>query len=503
MGNRGDMRTVPGRTSSVVVIGAGLGGLSAALRLAGAGRKVTVVERQAIPGGRAGRLELGGYTFDTGPTVLTMPELIDDALGCVGESIDDRLELIRVDPAYRARFADGSTIDVHTDFDAMSAEIARTCGAADVDGYRRFVGYLKKLYELERPTFIDRNLDGVAELIGPAAVRLLAMGGLRKLAPVVGSFLKDDRLRRIFSFQAMYAGLAPQEALAIYAVISYMDCVRGVYFPRGGMHAVPAALAAAAAAAGVEFRYNTEVSHIDVHAGRASAVVIAGGERIAADAVVVNADLPIAYRELLDPEWTPAAVKRLSYSPSCVLLHAGSTRSYDHLKHHTIEFGSAWESTFDQIIKRGELMTDPSFLVSNPTATDPSLAPAGRQTYYALFPCPNTVSGSAIDWAEAGPRYRDQLVATMDARGMPGFGESIEVEKLVTPADWRAQGIAAGAPFSASHRLFQTGPLRRPTLDRNIENLVFCGANTQPGVGVPMVLLSGRLAAERITGFAA
>ncbi len=491
---------MPGRTESVVIVGAGLGGLSAALRLAGAGRRVTVLERAAVPGGRAGRLELGGYRFDTGPTVLTMPELIDDAFACVGERTAHRLDLIRVDPAYRARFADGSSIDVHTDVEDMTQEITRTCSPRDADGYRRFVAYLKKLYELERPTFIDRNLDGVAGLVGLPALRLLSMGGLRKLAPVVGHFLKDDRLRRIFSFQAMYAGLAPQEALAIYAVISYMDCVRGVYFPRGGMHELPRAMAAAAATAGVDFRYETDVARIEVNGGRASGVVTTTGERLAADVVVVNADLPIAYLELLDPTYTPNAVKRLRYSPSCVLLHAGSSARYDHIEHHTIEFGGAWDRTFDEIIDRGELMSDPSFLVSNPTATDPSLAPAGRQTYYALFPCPNTVSGAALDWSELGKRYRDDMVSAMEARGMSGFGNSIEVEQMVTPADWRAMGLAAGAPFSASHRLLQTGPLRRPTLDRNIENLVFCGANTQPGVGVPMVLLSGRLAAERITG---
>lgn len=494
------MRTVPGRTESVIIIGAGLGGLSAALRLAGAGRKVTVIERESVPGGRAGRLELGGYSFDTGPTVLTMPELIEDAFNCVGESMSDRLELIRVDPAYRARFADGTTLDVHADFDAMTAEIADKCGPADVDGYRRFVEYLRKLYELERPDFIDRNLDSVTELIGPSAVKLLAMGGLRKLAPVVNKFLVDDRLRRIFSFQAMYAGLAPQEALAIYAVISYMDCVRGVYFPRGGMHALPMAMAAAATAAGVTFRYDTSAAHIEVHAGRAGAVILESGERLACDVVVANVDLPMVYRDLLDPAYTPAAVKKLNYSPSCVLMHVGSSASYDHLLHHTIEFGQAWDSTFDEIIHQGKTMSDPSFLISNPSLTDPSLAPAGKHSYYALFPCPNTVAGKNIDWRTRQHSYRDHMVSRMEERGMTGFGDSIEVEQLVTPDDWRAMGLAAGAPFSASHTLLQTGPLRRPTLDPGIENLVFCGANTQPGVGVPMVLLSGRLAAERITG---
>ena len=479
-------------------MGAGLGGLSAALRLAGAGRQVTVIERGAQPGGRAGRLDLDGYRFDTGPTVLTMPELIADAFACVGESMDDWLDLIPLPTAYRARFADGSSIDVHTDADAMADEIARTCSPRDVDGYRRFVAYLHQLYTVEMAQFIDRNLDSPLSLASPASIRLLGMGGLRRLAPKVGQFLTDDRLRRIFSFQAMYAGLAPQDALAIYAVISYMDTVAGVYFPRGGMHELPRAMAAAAEKHGVTIRYGTAAERIEVSDGRARAVVTDAGERIAADAVVVNADLPVAYRELLPPQYRPRRLEKLKYSPSCFLLHAGARVRYPDLAHHTISFGQAWEQTFRQIIDTGELMSDPSFLVSNPSSTDPTLAPDDGQTYYVLFPTPNLTAD--LDWSVIGPRYREEVLSTLESRGFPGFADAIEVERVVTPADWGAGGLAAGAPFAAAHSLFQSGPFRAPTLDRRIENLVFCGSNTQPGVGVPMVLLSGRLAAARITG---
>ncbi len=493
------MRTVPGPTDSVVVVGAGLGGLSAALHLAGAGRHVTVIEREAIPGGRAGLIQDHGYYFDTGPSVLTMPGLVAAPLAAVGERLDNWLTLHRLDPAYRARFADGSTIDVHPDVDAMAAEIAATCGPKDAAGYRRFVRYLRALYRLEMANFIDRNLDSPLQLLHPPLARLVAMGGLRKLSRVVASFVADERLRRMFSFQAMYAGLAPAQALAIYAVITYMDCVEGVYFPEGGMHAVPRAMAAAAAAHGVTFRYRTAVDRIEVIGGRATAVRTTDGDRIPADAVVVNADLPVAYQELLPPGYTPRRVKRLRYSPSAVVLHAGSAAVYEDPVHHTIEFGDAWEHTFEQIIDRGETMSDPSFLLTTPTVTDPSLAPAGRNTYYALFPTPNLQRGH-IDWATHGPQYREQILQTLETRGYAGFSDGIECSYLVTPADWAAQGLAAGAPFAAAHSFAQTGPFRPTNLDRRVENLVFAGSNTQPGVGVPMVLVSGRLAAERITG---
>ena len=491
-------RRVSGRTDRVIIIGAGLGGLSAALRLSAAGRDVTVLERSDRPGGRAGRIDLDGYRFDTGPTVLTMPELIDDAFACVGEKTGDWLDLIPLSPAYRANFADGSAIDIHTDFDAMSEEIRRTCSGRDVDGYRDFVKFLRELYVLERDQFIDQNLDSPLQLATPAALRLLTMGGLRRLSPKVGQYLHDDRLRRIFSFQAMYAGLAPQDALAIYAVIAYMDTVAGVYFPRGGMHEVPLAMAGAAEKHGVSFRYGTAAERIEVTSDRASAVITADGERIPADVVVVNADLPVAYRELLPEQYRPRRLAKLAYSPSCFLLHAGSTASFPDLTHHTISFGTAWDETFKQIIDRGELMSDPSFLVSNPSRTDPALAPAGSQTYYVLFPTPNLTAD--LDWSVIGPRYRDEIISTLEQRGLTGFGAGIEVERSITPADWGASGLAEGAPFAAAHSFIQSGPFRAPTLDRRIGNLVFCGSNTQPGVGVPMVLLSGRLAAERITG---
>ena len=493
------MRTVTGPTDSVVVVGAGLGGLSAALYLAGAGRHVTVVEREGIPGGRTGMIRDHGYFFDTGPTVLTMPELLARPLRAVGEDIDSWLTLHRLDPAYRARFADGSSIDVRADPEEMAEEITRTCGSQDAAGYLEFVAYLRRLYQLQMPHFIDRNLDSPLQLLGLPLAKLAAMGGFRKLGTKVASFVRDERLRRLFSFQAMYAGMSPAQALAIYSVITYMDCVEGVYFPEGGMHAVPRALAGAASRHGVSFRYHTAVARIELSAGRATGVITSDGERIPADVVIVNADLPTAYNELLPPGYTPRRVKRLTYSPSAAVLHAGSAATYDGMLHHTIEFGAAWEGTFSQIIDRGELMSDPSFLLTTPTITDPLLAPAGRHTYYSLFPTPNLARGG-IDWATRGEAYRDHMIATIESRGYPGFGEGIECSHLVTPAHWRAQGLAAGAPFAASHRFGQTGPFRSSTLAPKVENLVFAGSNVQPGVGVPMVLVSGRLAAARVLG---
>lgn len=506
------MRTVTGRTDRVVVVGAGLGGLACALHLAGAGRQVTVLEREPAPGGRAGRRSTGGYEFDTGPTVLTMPELIAEALDAVGEELTDWLDLTRLDPAYRAHYPDGSTLDVISDTARMAAEVSRVCGPREADGYLRFVDFARELWRLERADFIDRNLDAPTDLITANLLRLLAAGAFRRLQPKVDQFFADPRTRRVFSFQAMYAGLAPHDALAVYAVIAYLDAVAGVYFPRGGVHAVARAMAGAAEKHGVRIRYGATVTRVLTAGDRATGVLTADGEHVPADVVVLNPDLPTAYRALLPP--VRRHRPRLRYSPSAVVLHIGSRQEYRRIAHHNIHFGRAWRQTFDQVIRRGELMSDPSLLVTNPSRTDPSMAPTGRHTYYVLAPVPNLERaplawrgsphwpGSSHPSGSLADRYADELVGTLEQRGYVGFADAVEVREVVTPAEWAAAGMAAGTPFAAAHTLGQTGPFRPGNLHPTLRNVVFVGSGTQPGVGVPMVLISGRLGAARVTGTA-
>jgi phytoene desaturase len=494
------MRTVTGSTQRVVIVGAGLGGLACALHLTAAGREVTVVEREQGPGGLAGRLSLGGYDFDTGPTVLTMPELVAEALAAVDERLADWLELTRLEPAYRAHFHDGSTLDVIAQPDRMAAEVARVCGGPEADGYLRFVHYVQKLWRLERRDFIDRNLDGPRDLLTLGLLRLVLAGGFRRMYANNRRFFRDPRTRRVFSFQALYAGVSPFDALALYSVIAYLDSVAGVWFPKGGIHAVPRVLALAAEKHGVQFRYGTSVDFVDVQGGRATGVVTDDGERIPADAVVLNPDLPVAYRQLLPS--APRRLRRLRHSPSAVVLHIGSKQRYGKIAHHNIHFGQSWRRTFDEVIKEGRLMSDPSLLVTNPTRTDPGLAPPHRQSYYVLAPVPNLAVGD-LDWrGRLSREYAGELTATLEARGYYDFGAGIEVSRVVTPADWADIGLSAGTPFSAAHTLGQSGPFRPANIDPALSNVVFVGSGTQPGVGVPMVLISGKLAAQRITGAA-
>ncbi len=492
------MRTVRGATERVVIVGAGLGGLSCALRLAATGREVVVVERDSRPGGRAGRLSIGGYDFDTGPTVLTMPEILAETFASADEDMGSWLTLDRLDPAYRAFFPDGSTLDVIADPARMADEIARVCGPREAAGYLRFVEFTRGLWALQRNDFIDRNLDSPRDLMHLGLLKLIGQGGFRRLSAKVDDYFADPRTQRIFSFQSLYAGVAPHQALALYAVIAYLDTIAGVYFPRGGVHAVPQALAAAAEKHGVTFRYDTTVSSVETSAGRANAVRTTEGERIPADVVVLNPDLPVAYRDLLPR--TPRRVRRLRQSPSAVVLHVGSTQRYGKIAHHNIHFGSAWRGTFDEITRRGDLMSDPSLLVTNPTRTEPALAPPDREIYYVLAPAPNLVVGDQAWQNGLARRYAAELVATLEARGYYDFGAGIELSHVVTPADWAAAGMAGGSPFASAHTLWQTGPFRPSNMHPALDNVVFVGSGTQPGVGVPMVLISGKLAAQRVTG---
>jgi phytoene desaturase len=490
--------------NAVVVIGAGLAGLSAACNLAGRGYNVTVVEREELPGGRAGVLQQDGFSFDIGPTVLTMPDLIADAIrsatGDLSTGLGELLPMRRLDPAYRACFADGTTINVRHGREAMREEIGQTCGSVDAAAFDSFVDWLRRLYVLEMPNFIDRNFDSPLGLFSSpsALVQLVRLGAFGRLGAAVRRRFADPRLHRLFSFQAMYAGLAPDSALALYAVITYMDTIESVWFPEGGIHAVPTVMAQVAEKAGVTFRYGETVEAVlRSPTGQVAGVRTASGERIMADAVVCTIDVPTAYQQLLGDLRPPLAGRRGNYSPSAVVWHVGVRGVPNALvAHHNIHFGTEWSSAFDALLKRGELMPDPSRLVTIPSLDDSALAPDGCSTLYVLEPVPNL--NGKINWStEAGP-MRERLHRFLAEHEYP---TDVITEHLVTPLDWQAQGMAAGTPFALAHTFTQTGPFRPSNVERRLHGMFFAGSGTVPGVGVPMVLISGKLAASRVADY--
>jgi phytoene desaturase len=337
-----------------------------------------------------------------------------------------------------------------------------------------------------------------------AGLELVRLGAFGRLGRKVASFFHDQRLQRIFSFQSMYAGLAPYEALSLYAVITYMDSVEGVFVPRGGMHAMATGLAEAVQKAGATIRYDSPVTRIlRDGSGRVNGVELTGdgsgaGERIDADVVVCNPDLPVAYRTLLGGVDAPRVARRGKYSPSCLLWVAGVRGAPPaDATHHNIHFGTDWDSSFKAIIHDGVRMPDPSILVTLHSLDDRSLAPDGCSSLYVLEPTPNL--DGHVDWA----RERDRAVQSLRARvaGL-GYPTDVVVERIYDPLDWQALGMERGTPFALAHTFRQTGPFRPNNIDKRVPGLVFVGSSTLPGVGVPMVLVSGKLAAQRVQQYA-
>lgn len=496
----------PTRPLEVVVVGAGIGGLSAAAHLSKAGHTVTIVERDSIPGGRAGMIVEDGFRLDNGPTVLTMPNLLADAFAAAGADMADFITIDKVDPMYRACYADGSTLFVRHGREAMTQEIREFANAKEAEAFGRFCDWLEQLYRVEMAHFIDANFDSPLDLVKPwrAGLELVKLGGFGKLGKKVASFFDDERLQRIFSFQSMYAGLAPYEALSLYAVITYMDSVEGVFVPRGGMHAMATGLAAAVEKAGVTIRYDAPVTRILRDGSGAVTGVelggneLGGGERIAADAVVCNPDLPVAYRTLLGGVEAPRVARRGKYSPSCLLWVAG-VRGLPpaDAAHHNIHFGHDWDGSFKALIHDGVRMPDPSILVTLHSLDDASLAPEGCSSIYVLEPTPNL--DGKIDWVAE----RERIMGSLRARvAQLGYPTDVVVERVYDPLDWEALGMERGTPFALAHTFLQTGPFRPNNVDRRVPGLVFTGSSTLPGVGVPMVLVSGKLAAQRVDEYA-
>ena len=352
---------------------------------------------------------------------------------------------------------------------------------------------------IEMPNFIDRNYDSPLGLLSSpgALAQLVRLGAFGRLGAAVRKRFADPRLHRLFSFQSMYAGLSPDSALALYAVITYMDTIEGVWFPEGGMHAVPTVMAQVAEKAGATLRYGDPVETIlRSPAGRVAGVRTRSGARIMADAVVCTLDLPTAYQELLGDLRPPRAARGGRYSPSAVVWHVGVREvPQAPVAHHNIHFGEEWGSAFEAL-QGGRMMPDPSRLVTVPSLDDTTMAPADCSTLYVLEPVPNL--DGKINWATEIEPLHERLHAFL---GKHGYPTEVVTEQLVTPLDWQAQGMAAGTPFALAHTFGQTGPFRPSNVERRLPGMFFAGSGTVPGVGVPMVLISGKLAASRVAAY--
>ncbi|HEX6315175.1 MAG TPA: phytoene desaturase family protein [Gemmatimonadaceae bacterium] len=484
----------------VVVIGAGFGGLAAAIRLRARGYGVEIVEKRAQPGGRAGTIRQDGFTFDTGPTIITAPQLIADLFAAAGRRMDDYVRLVPVDPFYRVRFADGAHIDWNGDHGEREAQIG-AFSPGDVAGYRRFAARAASIFEDAFP-LIDQPFNSIGAMVRavPALIRSRAW---RSVAGLVEAEVHDPRIRQLLSFHPLLIGGNPYDSPSIYALIHELERRWGVWFVMGGTTSLVAALVRLLADLGGRLRLNATVRSIEVDATRrARAVVLASGERLEADAVVCTGDVIHCSRDLVAAGARPVnsdrRLGRYRQGMSLFVLYFGTNRRYEHVAHHEILLGPRYRELLTDVFRGEALPDDFSLYLHRPTATDSSLAPDGCDAWYVLSPVPTL--RASIDWAAAGKGYRDRLVRHLSRTLLPDLDRHIVTETQIDPRYFRDElNSPEGNAFSVQPLLSQSAWFRPHSRSEDVSNLYFVGAGTHPGAGIPGVFSSARIV-ERLIG---
>ncbi len=484
----------------IVVIGSGFGGLTAAIRLQLQGHDVTIVERRDKPGGRAYVYEQDGFTFDGGPTIITAPWLIHDLFTLAGRRSEDYVTLVPVDPFYNIRFSDGSVFRYDGNREHVVEQV-RQFNPDDVAGYEKFFAggdaIFKTGFDLIDKPFL--KLTDMARVL-PDLVRLRAD---RSVASYVHRHIKDERLRQVFSFHPLLVGGNPFQTTSIYTLIHTLEQRWGVWFAMGGTGALVRAYVRLFEELGGELRLNADVEEIEIDPAkrRATGVRLVDGERLAADAVVSNADVATTYMKMVAPavrrRMTDAKLKRKRYSMSLFVIYFGTDRRYEDVAHHEILMGPRYRPLLDEIFGAKTLAEDFSLYLHRPTATDPSLAPPGCDSWYVLSPVPHL--GGKTDWREAAPRYRDAIIRYLERTYLPDLSKHIVSEHRIDPLHFEGTlNSYLGSAFSIEPTLMQSAWMRPQNRSEDIANLYFAGAGTHPGAGLPGVMSSGKIVADLI-----
>jgi phytoene desaturase len=477
-----------------IVAGAGFGGIAAALRLRARGYDVHLIDRCARLGGRGQVFEHEGFRHDAGPTVLTAPHLFEELFTLFGKRLQDYVELVEPDPWYRFHFHDGETFDYGPTEAATEAEIERL-SPRDVDGYRRLGAWSKKIYDIGFQRLSTTPFHSLGFMLRqiPHLVRLRSYESVWSM---VSRFIRDDRLRRAFSIQPLLVGGNPFDTTAIYGMINHLERTHGIWFCKGGTGALVDALERLMQEEGITITLGTTVARIRLDRRRATGVVLESGLEIAADVVVSNMDPMHVYREMLPAEvQSPVAKVRAKsgrLSMGLYVLFFGAHRTWPEVAHHTVWFGERYKELLSDIFHRKILADDFSLYVHRPTATDPSFAPEGKDSFYVLCPVPNLAGGQ--DWAVEGPKLRDRIVAALDSSMLPGLSEAITAEFAMTPEDFKSDYLSVdGAGFSLSPFFSQSAWFRFHNQAEGVESLYFVGAGTHPGAGLPGVVSSAKV----------
>jgi phytoene desaturase len=481
-------------SAHAIVIGAGFGGLAAAVRLGARGYRVTVLEQLDEPGGRAYVFRQDGFTFDAGPTIITAPFLLEELWSLCGRRLADDVDLRPIEPFYRIRFDDGVTLDCSADAAAMAAQIERIA-PGDWPGYQRFLEASEAIYAIAFERLAHQPFGSLRDMwrLLPDLVRLRSY---RSVHSFVAGFVKHPKMRFALSFHPLFVGGNPFDTTSIYAMIAFLERRWGVHFAIGGTGRIVAGLAQLIEGQGGNLRCNARVAQIRIDGGRVTGVRLRGGEELHSDIVVSNADSMTTYSDLLPPgarrRWTPRRIKRAALSMSLFVWYFGTDRRYPDVPHHTILVGPRYRELLRDIFDRKVLAEDFSLYLHRPTATDPSLAPAGCDAFYVLSPVPHL--GGRTDWRTAAEPYRQAIARHLAATLLPDLPDHIISSRLMTPLDFRDRLLSAqGAAFGLAPSLMQSAWFRPHNASEEIEGLYLVGSGTHPGAGVPGVLSSARV----------
>lgn len=492
----------------IVVIGTGFGGLAAAARMRARGHRVTVLEARDQPGGRAAVFERDGHTFDAGPTVITAPHLFDELFELFGRDREDYYELMPVDPFYRVSFHDGTHFDYVGDEERLIEQI-RQFNPPDVDGYKKLAAHARRIFEVGYDELVDQPFDSLATMLR-VIPDMLRLRNYKSVYGLVADYIEDERLRRVFTFQPLLVGGNPFNVTSIYMLIHWLERKWGVHFAKGGTTAIVHGLTRLLEDEGVEIRYEAPVAEIEVdsRSGRATGVRLEGkkggnSERISCDRVISNADPSYVYANMIDGEhltWNGPLRSRLTrQSMGLFVGYFGTDRKYENIKHHEIVLCERYEELLEDIFNRKVLADDFSLYLHRPTASDPGLAPEGRDTFYVLSPVPNNRSG--LNWSAQGRPYFDRILEHLEERMMPGLRDHLTCDFFVTP-DYFEQKLrsVAGAGFGPEPRLSQSAWFRYHNKSEDVDGLYFVGAGTHPGAGLPGVVNSAKVVERLMDG---
>ncbi|MEJ2300102.1 MAG: phytoene desaturase family protein [Anaerolineales bacterium] len=493
------MKTKSAKAQTVLVIGAGIGGITAAAHLARGGLQVTVLEKNAHPGGRCDRLSREGHRFDTGPTLFVMPLLYEAEFRSLGASVRELLDLQRVDPTYHLVFDDGGQFALTSDMKSLQEQL-EAIQPGSFQGLLRYLQEGERHYQLAMNKIIIRGFRKASDFFSFQNLSLIfRLKALTNHYRNMAAYFDEPRLKTAFTFQDIYMGLRPSEAPATFSLLPYTELAHGVLYPKGGMYSIVEALMDLARQAGVEFIFNSAVERIDANGTRAQGVLLADGSHVHADVVLANADLPYIYQHLLPQDGMAKALSRKQFSSTVISFFWGVDKPYEAIGPHTLFLADDYRGNFERIIRDLSLPVNPILYVHAPARLDPSMAPRGQDTLIAIVPVGHTSENGGQNWGELRDKARGHVFRRLRTLGITDIESHIKFEETYTPLSWRKRyNLMQGSIHGLSHTLTQMGYFRPSNRHPRYKNLYFVGANTHPGTGIPTTMVSGRLVSERI-----